>query len=515
MKLFPLMSAIAFATVLAGCDGEEAIDPNSLSPAEMYTMSKAYFIGDGVIKDEEKAVELCKHSADLGYPQAQYYMGFLYASGNSVEQNFNLATEYYRKAADQGIVEAQSMLGETVYKSSDLTVNKKDAVKYLVMSANHDPESMTELAKIYLDGEILEKDVKKAFALLNNAADYKYVPSLIILAKMYFYGNFGIVKDYYKGNNFLSIALAQDDNTDALILASEVYFAGLGKPQNSSKALELLTKASDQGALDASERLAVYYFNEEDYATALFWFDKLANAGIMDAQVRLADMYQKGLGTEKNEELALKWYEQARELGYKDSDYLIAVLSAHNPTKQDQAVAIVETLREKADQNDQDSLQKLYYFYGDTQGINQEDKTKELLEKIKNFGDFDLIYKIGSDHMTGSNGLKADQTLGRDLITLSAEYGYADGAYMMGKWQEEGLNGKPNKITAYVWYSIAASSNSEAKGRLNALKLNRREKKNAQVQIVKLKEDIENRQKELSEKQISQDDIKENFDSNR
>lgn len=479
MKLFTVLSSVVLLT-LAGCEYEETSELNAFSPAEMYIKCKDYFVGNGVPQNESLAVELCRRSAEEGYAPAQYYMGFLYFSGNSVNRNSADAVKYYRMAADQGIVEAQAILGSSLYKNRDLPLDQEEAIKYLIIAATHDPESMTELAKLYLDGDIMPRKNRRAAELLHTASGYKYVPALVMLGRMYLHGTGGILTDHYKGLNLLHIAADQKNNEEALIALSEAYFAGLGVEQNASVALEFLVKAADEGSDEAAGRIADYYWNDGEYGKAAYWFNRLAEKNDLSSQVRLAEMYSTGMGVDKNEVLALDLYEKARRQGYKDGEYVIAVLLSHMPQRRDEALRIAEKLYARAsEENNVQNLAKLYYFYGDRDGINDTSKARDLLEKIKETGDYGAVYQIGSDLYSGAKGLTEDKDGGRNLVMLSAWAGIADAEYTVGLWKEEGAEGRPDKIAAYAWYQVA-DTQPEAVRHKKALKLNRRELRKAQ-----------------------------------
>ena len=65
----------------------------------------------GLVKDEEKAVELYKLAAEQGYAWAQCELGFCYYRGIGVAEDKKRAVELYSLAAEQGHARAQYNLG--------------------------------------------------------------------------------------------------------------------------------------------------------------------------------------------------------------------------------------------------------------------------------------------------------------------------------------------------------------------------------------------------------------------
>ena len=56
---------------------------------------------------------------------------------------------------------------------------------------------------------------------------------------------------------------------------------------------------------------------------ALYWYTKAADNGDTQAMHNLGVMYYKGDGIEKNSDLAKKYFEQACELKFKESCYIL------------------------------------------------------------------------------------------------------------------------------------------------------------------------------------------------
>ncbi len=67
--------------------------------------------GQGVERDEAKAVEWFRRAAQQGNVLAQSNLGWMFHGGRGVEQNYDSAHYWYRKAAVQGHAAAQNNLG--------------------------------------------------------------------------------------------------------------------------------------------------------------------------------------------------------------------------------------------------------------------------------------------------------------------------------------------------------------------------------------------------------------------
>jgi TPR repeat protein len=90
-------------------------------------------------------------------------------------------------------------------------------------------------------------------------------------------------------------------------------------------ALELFTKAADQGHAQAQYNLGVMYENgqgvEQDFKEAVKWYQKAADQGLAYAQYNLGVMYEKGQGVEQDFKEAVKWYQKAADQGDAYAQY--------------------------------------------------------------------------------------------------------------------------------------------------------------------------------------------------
>lgn len=76
-----------------------------------YEMGRAYYNGEGVGRDYDKAIALLQDSALAGHGEAQYLMGEAYSNGRGVPSNATVAVLWYGKAAARGVTEAQYAAG--------------------------------------------------------------------------------------------------------------------------------------------------------------------------------------------------------------------------------------------------------------------------------------------------------------------------------------------------------------------------------------------------------------------
>ncbi len=102
-------------------------------------LGKAYFDGNGVAMNIEKAFTWFEKAANQGLVDAQMAMGYGYESGIGVEPDNKKAITWYEKAADQGEASAQFSLGMLNYISRDYM----EALKWFNIAAAFGNENAT------------------------------------------------------------------------------------------------------------------------------------------------------------------------------------------------------------------------------------------------------------------------------------------------------------------------------------------------------------------------------------
>lgn len=75
-------------------------------------LALAYMRGEGIERDDAKALELFLQTANAGDLQSAYYVGLFYYEGRGVERDTALAEEWWRAAAKAGLPDAQIALGQ-------------------------------------------------------------------------------------------------------------------------------------------------------------------------------------------------------------------------------------------------------------------------------------------------------------------------------------------------------------------------------------------------------------------
>ncbi|NOR71998.1 MAG: sel1 repeat family protein [Methylomarinum sp.] len=101
----------------------------------------------------------------------------------------------------------------------------------------------------------------------------------------------------------------------------------------SAETLEEIQQKAEQGnALGQAKLASIYLLGrngvEIDNIQAAAWMKKAAEQGLVEAQVVVAAMYDRGMGLKGDKKIATQWYEKAAKQGHGTS---LAILG-RNPT---------------------------------------------------------------------------------------------------------------------------------------------------------------------------------------
>ena len=139
--------------------------------------------GQGTTKNDAKALELFKQSADKGYPIANYLLGKTYLSGGlGVKPDQSAAKSYLEKAAKLGVDEANVDLA-ALYFSENKDASNKKGLKLLDPLVKKDNPQALHLRALYdINSGVKEKNettVKSGLNSIQTLAQKGYVPALM------------------------------------------------------------------------------------------------------------------------------------------------------------------------------------------------------------------------------------------------------------------------------------------------------------------------------------------------
>jgi len=235
--------------------------------------------------------------------------------------------------ADQGNPDAQNMVCWAYMAGLNVDKNPKLAERYCLKSAAQGSYAAKANLGAFYSKSTEYQDFDKAIHYYTEAAPHRAraargLSVIYELAPPPW-------QDYKKAISYKLMAAEQGDAQMMLNIAAHYENATLGVQQDTRLAIEYYKKALKAGHIDAEPRLASLY----EYAEAPYQdYNKViyhAKRAILRSKHPMAlgimgDVYLKGLGVEKNIEAATKYYKLASHYGYEYATGRLAYIETLN-----------------------------------------------------------------------------------------------------------------------------------------------------------------------------------------
>lgn len=305
---------------------------------------EALIKGDGCKQNFAEGLKLLTKAAAQKNVLANTVLGNLYIDGKYTDRNINLAIRHYKDAGEYEIV------GDIFYTGGDIERNIAKAVEFYTLAAESGVQSAREKAeKIVRERKSLyekanSQNPEEKFRLYALSADMGYTPAMLKLADA-FKNGIGTVKNRKRAFLFYKRA-AQLCDVDALLPLAECYSTGYGTKLDFGAARTLLTEAERCGVEGArakiiklmdrkmkklSDRiysLSVRLIFKKKFSEAKRYLDIAADLIHPKAIYTLGCLYEFGIGTDCDKDMAFSLYEKAYALSFRDprASYKLKIL---------------------------------------------------------------------------------------------------------------------------------------------------------------------------------------------
>ncbi len=268
--------------------------------------------------------------ANQGDAEAQFILGRMYAKGQGVQRNDKKAVKWYQLVANQGIAEAQVRLGTMYEAGRGVPQDYKKAMElYERVAKQGNAEAQAKLGTMYAKGRGVPQNYKKAVEWYRLAADQGNAEAQVSLGVMYEYGQ-GVPQNYKEAVEWYRLATENvgAPGTEAFKHIAQtnlgvMYAKGRGVPQNYKEAVKWYRRAADKGFTDAQTNLGVMYAKgrgvPQNYEEAVKWYRCAAEHNAV-AQHNLGAMYAEGRGVPQNYKRAYMWFSIAAANGHDYSE---------------------------------------------------------------------------------------------------------------------------------------------------------------------------------------------------
>ncbi len=455
-----------------GTEGSLVIQPDQEQAMSMYHLAAAnhygpaeYRLADFLVKygktglsvnDKQNRIMLLKRmyksAAKQGITAAMLPLAFYNAMDKDPRKQAQ-ALQVAKQQAGAGNPNAALLLGMMYDRGIGEPANQANAL-YWYQQAGLSPVNAFVLGTYYSLGIGLSKDVERGRALLQQASDAGF---------SYADYNLAILKQQ-AGENFLPELekARQLGNSAAGLLLADYYLTQTDNPDNLQAAKNIYQDFAEQGDRDGQLKLAYLYDQglgmPVDKALAAKWYTLSAEQGQPVAQYLLGKIYQLGyLGKQPNYEEAKRLYQLAQNayppaaiaLGFVyetiDEDYARAFTSYQLAAKKGNAVGQYDL--------------GLMYENGKGIAVNYEDARKLYTDAAKE-GNSKAMTQLADLYFTGLGG---DRNESESLAwyTKAASSGEASAMYQLGLFSETGVATRLDFTQAVNYYQQAAARGNE------------------------------------------------------
>lgn len=277
-----------------------------------------YKHGIGVEPNWQRTLYWYRKAAKSGYARAQYQLGWLYwPPGNGRKANLKKAVFWWKKAAHQGYQAAEfELVSPYLFGGPGIKPNLAKATVWAFKAAMpHPPQPDSEdeaalnlAGQLYVSGIGVARNYLKAYSYWRKEdALHPIVPN-DQLCILYEYGLGTGQNDARAAQCYLkAIKINQRDSFCKMRLGL-LYLQGRGVRRNYLKAANLFMHSSDNPVSDYE----LGKMNEHgqlfsDLADAVSYYRQAALKGYIQAELKLSQMYGRGLEVKKSSSRAYAW----------------------------------------------------------------------------------------------------------------------------------------------------------------------------------------------------------------
>ena len=310
---------------------------------ELFSLGVCYAEGIGTSPDPEAAVRSLERAAAHGSGEAYKYLGDLYISGGLSERRIEDAMRCYRAAAEHGFPNAYEIMGDIFYEGRLVGCDVAAAIELYSLAAREGcaaaakkaRELTSEREELFAEGKrALEGEPESAFRSFAISAGMGCVAAYSALADCFERG-LGCKRDRRRAFFWYCEAARAEDGS-VLYDIGRCYARGIGVAFDFSSAIGYLTKAERQGDERAGVEKRRLLENRRRHmsrslfssAMRLLYQKKFEPARKMLEACRMAEnaagiytlgcLYEFGIGTATDRDLAFSLYEIAYSMKFRD-----------------------------------------------------------------------------------------------------------------------------------------------------------------------------------------------------
>lgn len=365
------------------------------------------------------------------------------------------------------------------YEASDRQFQINKVLKNYDLSK---PSDQIALGERYLNGNVVEKDYKKAVELFEKAANQNSDIGMLKLADCYKKG-IGVEQDNARALSLYEKS-ANKGNTDAMITVSDMYAEGIGVSKDEPKALYWKEQLGFMGNIDAQKyvlshstiefthantnfvevlELARKNVKSANYSWAKYCYERAIILGSKDAAFELGKWLYEGNGIDRDVPKAVELLGSHGEAGNVEAQKLLASIYRENKGITPDIKQEMYWIQKAAENGDSDSQLRIGTAYLNGTGVPKDKKlSAEWYEKAAMQNNQEATRFTIANYMNG-NGVKKDLEKATYFLTHldnQSQLEFADNVF-------NGIGMKKNqKLAASMYEKMALNGNMKATKKL-------------------------------------------------
>jgi len=327
--------------------------------------------GKAFLPELEKALSLGNSTA--GLLLADYYLSLA-----NNEQQMKQAHDIYQHIAEMGDREAQLKLAYMLEHGMGGPVDLINAQKWYVAAAEQgQPVAQYLMGHLNQLGRLDKQPDYEQAKKWYSSAQTNYAPAAVALGFVY-----DTVEDDYQHALAGYELAAKSGDSVGQFNAGLIYAKGKGRPVDFAKAVDMYTKAAEQGHIQAMVQLGDVYLNGlHDQEKALDWYKKAADLGDRDALYQLGLLSETGVATGLDYSEAVKYYQLAANKGNANAKLALARMYQYGLGVPKDLSQSAKLYKELADQDNAYAQYQLATFYYDgAMGKRMPEQGMQLLQ---------------------------------------------------------------------------------------------------------------------------------------
>ncbi|MDE5787552.1 MAG: sel1 repeat family protein [Bacteroidaceae bacterium] len=345
-----------------------------------------YYLRQYTSTDSIKAIELLLKSASQNFPWAANCLGNIY-SKDSTNSYYDIkkAVEYYELGANNGADRAMTNLANLYINGEGVKPDYKKAMQLrtdailglLELAQKGDASAQQRLGVNLADGIGVPENEKAGYEWIKKSADQGYTPAQYGMGICYQYGYGGVKKDTKEAFEYYLKAANKGDEA-ALYRIAQCYKDGIGVENDLSKAFEYYLRTAELGNIDAMFEVALCYQNgygtTTNHKEAFKWYKKCAERGNLNAYNNIGAMYSEGEGVTQDDKEAFRWFMKAAEAGNAFSQRVVGDFYYDGKGVEKDKTKAFEWYMKAAKEGDKIGMNRVARCYLLGEGVVKDDK---------------------------------------------------------------------------------------------------------------------------------------------